>query len=253
MTQKYNIAMYLRKKTQLFLLHFAGGNCYSFNFLKKYLAARFDFHPLELPGRGLRSEEAVLYNRQAAIEDYFQQIKSLRNQQPYLVYGHSMGATLGLSVTKKMEAIRDLPEALIVSGNPGPGAGKEKERRYLLADDDFKESLRKLGGVPEEVLQNKDLYDFFSPVMRADFEILEKEEQHIEKDILLQTPICAIMGGEEESMDQIENWQRFTTAKIATKIFPGNHFFIYDNAEALAKTIYDCFQKDLRGVFPTYF
>ncbi len=229
------------KKSQLFLLHFAGGSCYSFDFLRKELNADIEFIPLEIPGRGKRFEEELLKDKNAAIQDYFNQIKKSRNDQPYLIFGHSMGATLGLSVAKLMEKLNDPPCHLIVSGNPGPDAGKlekdlEKGDRYLMNDDDFKEELRELGGVPEEVIENDELYGFFSPILRADFELLEKDD-FSEKGTKLQTPICALMGSEEDYNVKIENWKRFTTSQFQFKILEGDHFFINDHPKEITNLI----------------
>src|SRR5690349_18687727 len=112
---------------QLFLLHFAGGSTYSFDFLKKHLKTDIEFLPLELPGRGKRSTEKLIKTKQEAIEDYLSQILKLRNGSPFIVYGHSMGATLGLSVVSGLEKRGHFPEQLIVSGNSGPGSKKERE------------------------------------------------------------------------------------------------------------------------------
>lgn len=229
------------KKNQLFLLHFAGGNCYSFDFLKHCLSADFEFIPLELPGRGKRMAEKLLAVKSPGVQDYYEQIRRLRNQQKYLIYGHSMGATLGLSVAHLMEKIGDPPAQLIVSGNAGPDvkettASSKKGKRYLMNDEDFKEELRELGGVPEAVLENEELYDFFSPILRADFKLLE-EDDFSEKDIHLETPIFALMGSEEKTKDKIENWKRFTTSNFQYKVLKGDHFFIKNHPGEIAQVL----------------
>lgn len=232
--------MILQNKIQLFLLHFAGGSCYSFDFLRSYINADIDFIPLEIPGRGKRFKESALKDKNEAIQDYVHQIKSLRNDQPYVIYGHSMGATLALSVANEMQKKGDLPLHLIVSGNPGPGIKEpgSKRKRYLMNDVDFKNELRKLGGVPEEVLESEDLYGFFGPIMRADFEILEKDN-FSEEGIKIETPILALMGSEEEQEDKINNWKNFTSNSFASQIFKGNHFFIHEYPKELAQIIVD--------------
>lgn len=234
-------------KTQLFLLHFAGGSCYSFDFLKPALNQVFDFLPLELPGRGKRIDQVLLDHKAEAIQDYIKQIQVLRNGQPYLVYGHSMGATLGLSVVKGLELINDPPMQLIVSGNAGPGAkepvdpltGLPKVERYLMNDAGFKDALRELGGVPELVLTNEELYAYFSPIIRADFAILEKDELY-EKDTCIETPVYALMGDQEKTVEQIENWKSFTSGEFTHQVLPGNHFFIHQHSKQLADLIKDC-------------
>jgi external thioesterase TEII len=224
-------------KYQLFLLHFAGGSTYSFDFIKKHINSDIEFIPLELPGRGKRCNEKLLKTKRETILDYFSQIKALRNDKPYIIYGHSMGATLGLSVVEKMENSNDAPSALIVSGNPGPGVYKEdKTIRYLLDDIEFKIVLKELGGIPDEVLDNDELYEFFSPIIRADFETLENDN-FSEKGIVINTPLYAMMGDEEETSDRIENWKNFTNDDFQYKILKGNHFFIYEHTEELVKVI----------------
>ena len=232
--------IYAQNKIQLFLLHFAGGSCYSFDFLRSYINKDIDFIPLEIPGRGKRFKESALKDKKEAIQDYVHQIKSLRNDQPYLIYGHSMGATLGLSVVNEMQKKGDLPLHLIVSGNPGPGIKEldAKEHRYLMNDSDFKKELRKLGGVPEEVLESEELYEFFGPIMRADFEILEKDN-FSEEGIKIDIPIHAIMGSEEEEVHRIKNWEKFTSKYFTSKICTGNHFFIHEYPKELAQIITD--------------
>jgi external thioesterase TEII len=223
-------------RKQIYLLHFAGGNVYSFQFLKKYFSQSYEFIPLELPGRGKRMAERLINSVDSAVSDYVSQIEKHRNGQPFIVYGHSMGASLGLEVTKKMELRGDRPLRLIVSGNAGPGI-HENKRRYLMDEDNFKNELRELGGVPEEVLNDPDLFGFFEPIMRADFEILESERKTDNGEIVLETPIIALMGDSEDKSDQISNWKTFSTKEVKTVIWSGNHFFIHDHAAHLAKLI----------------
>jgi external thioesterase TEII len=226
---------------QLFLLHFAGGNCYSYDFLRKMLPVNVKAFSLELPGRGKRHGENLLYNKSDAIADYILQIKRFRNKEPYMIYGHSMGATLGLSVVNVLEESGDSPLALIVSGNPGPGVNKSEEvkSRYQMNDVDFKIELKKLGGLPDEVLENDDLYNFFSPILRADFELLEKDEFY-EQNIKINTHVYAIMGDEERTAENISNWKNYTAGNFNSKILSGNHFFIYKHPKELTDIILNC-------------
>ncbi|WP_166923742.1 thioesterase II family protein [Flavobacterium poyangense] len=229
---------------QLFLLHFAGGNCYSYDFLKKKLKAKdFSVYALELPGRGKRYNENLLLNKKEAIQDYVKQIKNLRNKEPYIIYGHSMGATLGFSVVREMEQEKDAPLQLIVTGNAGPGLKvfeendtKIKKDRYTLPDPEFKTVLRELGGIPEEVLENQELFDFFSPIIRADFQVLETGG-FIEQNTKIDCPIHAIMGDSEKRAHRIDNWKKYTTANFKSQILPGNHFFIHDHPEEIASIL----------------
>ncbi len=225
-----------RKNMQVFLLHFAGGNSYSFNFLKPFLPRNFDFHMVELPGRGRRMREKLLSVESEAIDDLVNQITILRNGKPYIIFGHSMGAHMGLRVTNSMEELGDHPMRLIVAGNAGPGTGYAEKCRSTMNDDELKEELVSLGGVPNEVLENDELFSFFSPIMRSDFRILEEGES-FSADFKVSAPIVAVMGDKEETANEIENWRNFTSGNFKPYLLPGSHFFIHDHPAELVKII----------------
>jgi len=226
---------------QLFCLHFAGGSCYSFDFLKNIINQEIEFIGLELPGRGRRIEEELIYQMSSAIDDYVEQIKSYRNNSPYIILGHSMGAVLGFNVVCKLESIGDPPIHLILSGNSGPGIFNKVTKKYKLGKEAFKKELRKLGGIPEEILNNNELYNFFEPIIRADFRILEDRIYNIEEFLKIETPIYALMGNREEHYKEISNWSNFTSGKFQGKILEGDHFFIYTHAKKIASIVQNCF------------
>ena len=226
-------------KPQLFLLHFAGGNRYSFQFMLPRLAD-FQVIPLELPGRGNRTREALLRDFDMAALDIFKQIKKHLGAVRYLIYGHSMGAYLGLRVANLLSESGFPPSALIVSGNPGPGMEDDK-KRYLLGRKAFVEELRKLGGVPEELLENDELLEFFEPILRADFEVAEKND--ISGEAPLNVPLYAMMGSEEEKTEAIGNWGRYTHSEFRSEILDGDHFFIHRHPARIADIIKKCYER----------
>lgn len=227
------------KKPQLFLFHFAGGNCYSFQFLTPHLTG-FDVIPLELPGRGKRMSELLLKDFNQSANDLFRQVKQKLSTAPFIFYGHSMGAYMALRASNLLEQEGRLPVALVVSGNAGPGLpGREKKRRHLMPREDFKEELRKIGGVPAEFLEHDDLFNFFEPILRADFEIAE--EHGLEDEPPSGAPLFALMGSEEKNAENISNWSRFTRSAFRSGILSGDHFFIQKHPRRIASIIRDCY------------
>ncbi|HEY0067307.1 MAG TPA: alpha/beta fold hydrolase [Flavisolibacter sp.] len=222
-------------------MHFAGGNRYSFQFLIPHLTG-FDVIPLELPGRGKRLGEPLLKDFGQAAEDMFRQVKQKLSTAPFVFYGHSMGAYMALRASNLLEKEGRLPVALVVSGNAGPGLpGREKKRRHLLPREDFKEELKKIGGVPAEFLENDDLLNFFEPILRADFEIAE--EHGMEDEPPTGAPLFALMGSEEENAGKIANWSRFTRSAFRSDILSGGHFFIQKHPQRVASVIRDCYTR----------
>ena len=220
-------------KTQLFMLHFAGGSVYAFAKQIEHLGA-FEAIPLELPGRGKRVTEPLIKDYHKAVEDMYQQIERQLRPAPYVIYGHSMGSLLSLAVCQKLEQKGKGPQQLIVSGNSGPGDW-HKDGRHLQPHDEFVADLQNLGGVPQEVFDSKELMDYVEPIIRADFEVNDTaKSQRVQ---LTQTPIYILMGSEEDHVDKINNWANFTQAKTTVEVLPGKHFFINDHPDFLAKTL----------------
>lgn len=235
--------MYNSQLPQLFLLHYAGGNVYSFNFFKKYLEPYFEVVCIELPGRGKRMIETILKDKKKAVKDQLNEIQKLRKKGVnFAIYGHSMGAVLGLEVTRILEENNDTPTCLIVTGNPGPGTYRE-ELRYNLDSEEFMDALKELGGIPDEVYENKELFDFFEPILRADFEIVERQIE--EESETINCPIYCVMGSEEKFVSEITNWNKYTSNTFQYEIFEGDHFFINNHPERLARFIQKAYNDTL--------
>jgi external thioesterase TEII len=226
-------------KPQLFLIHFSGGNCYSYQFLRPFLPM-FDIVALELPGRCKRIKEPLLTDFDLAAADIYQQVLASLQSPDFLIYGHSMGSLLALRVANMLEAAGKPPASLVVSGNAGPdvefAAGKRK--RYLLEQNEFIKELKRLGGVPEEVLGNKELFDFFEPVLRADFEVSERTDLSGEKPVGI--PLYAIMGSREDNVEEITSWKKYTSAQFDFEVMDGDHFFIRNHPEKIAAVLKKC-------------
>jgi len=220
------------KKPQLFLLHFAGGNRYSFQFLQPYLKD-FETIPLEIPGRGKRNREDLLKDFDLVALDLYGQIVEKRSAATSSFTG-TMGAYLTLRVCGLLEKEKLFPACLVVSGNPGPGIGHEK-RRYLLGKAEFIGELMKLGGVPPEVIENEELLDLLLPILRADFEVSERNNMKLESPV--RAPVFAIMGNEEEYVDEIGNWKNYTLSGFNKRILKGDHFFIFKHPQEIAQII----------------
>ncbi|KFF74855.1 hypothetical protein HX13_12775 [Chryseobacterium sp. P1-3] len=223
-------------KPQIFLLHYAGGDRNSFRPLIEELQSQFQIETPELPGRGNRMSEPPLKDKQEAIADILIQIKRTRQKDvPYLIYGHSMGAILGFEICHAMEKENDAPVHFVATGYPGPGI-KNTPPIADLPKTEFFAEVRKLGGISDEVMQYEELLDFFEPLLRGDFGLLENKNNQT-PDIKIQTPIFAVMGKSEKYALNIRNWAKYTEASCECQIVNGNHFFINQNFNYLAQVI----------------
>jgi surfactin synthase thioesterase subunit len=226
------------EKINLYCIPYSGGNFNSYAGFRKYLPAHIEMINLELPGRGKRISEPLLYNIEEMVSDLFGQIKD-NLHRPYAIYGHSLGALLGFILCRYIHAKNIyLPERLFVSGQTAPALIKS-DNTHLLPDNDFKKTLRDMGGTPDEILDDRGFMEFFFPVIRADFESISNYNYE-PGNVPLDVPITIMLGyGEEIADKDNERWQEETVKSISIHKYPGGHFFIFDNMKEICGLITD--------------
>lgn len=220
----------------LFCFPFAGGSCYSYKAYSKLAPPPIDIIPFDLPGRGLRSGERLLKDAETIVDDLYQRIKPQLSTR-YAFYGHSMGTVLAYLLTKRI-INEDLPKPcyLFMTGRGGPSIPEKESPVYTLPKDQFYSKIKEMDGVPDAVLQNTDLMNFFEPVFRADFEALEtyKYQETAPFDI----PILVMVGDEEKiTVADALAWKKESLSAVEVLWLKGKHFFIYQHPEAIMKAI----------------
>ncbi len=98
---------------------------------------------------------------------------------------------------------------------PGPDSATEE----LLSD------LRRLGGIPAEVLESPDLMRALLPALEADTRLYRRYVYS--EDDPLPFPIRAYGGAGDPNIrrEHLEGWGEQTRAGFAWRVFPGGHFY----------------------------
>ena len=220
----------------LFMLPFAGGNVYSYRAIEKELGPGVKTAAIDLPGHGKRMEAPLLTDIRRMADDLFLQIRN-RLDAPYALFGHSMGATLGYLLARKILSEGLLrPMHLFCTGRQAPTVQSREKESHALPGDLFMEKVRAYDGLPEALLKEKDLMAFFEPILRADFEAIGSYCYTPAPPLDL--PITVIIGTEERtSYEEACQWREVTTGEVTVLRFPGKHFFIFQHAGTLAGII----------------
>lgn len=222
----------------VFCLPFAGGNKYSYRDYKEKAPSSINFISLEYPGRGARIREPLISDTSALVEDLYGSIAELVNKDTYAIYGHSLGGLISYLLTRKLlENGHRPPVHLFVTGTTGPSSNSRTEKkRHLLPKNEFIQELKDLQGMPDEILNNDELLEYYEPILRSDF---KASENYIYKNCdPLDIPITVITGSEEDMEEEdIKLWQKETKQIVHFKSFPGGHFFIYNHAMEIVQII----------------
>ena len=158
---------------RLFCFHYAGGNVRSFRAWLPHLPPDVEVYLLELPGHGKRILEAP-FTRLAPLITELHQALLPSLTQPFVFFGHSMGALVSFELTRSLRrAQHPVPAHLFVSGQRSPQVPNRDRSVYALPETEFLNELRRYEGAPEAVLANAELMQLLLPTLRADFAVIE--------------------------------------------------------------------------------
>jgi len=222
---------------RLFCFPHAGVGAAVFRRWTAGLPAKFDVCAVQLPGRTARMSEPSIASIPLLVQGIADAIAS-HFEIPFVFFGHSMGATLAAEVTRELARRGNpLPRYLIVSARRPPHMPDPQSPLRNLSDSEFvDEVIRRYGGIPPEILREKDLLALLLPALRADIAALET---HLPpRRTPLPCPIVAF-GGSDDAITpraHLEAWRDETASDFDVCVFPGGHFYLESgHAAVLAK------------------
>lgn len=227
----------LLDRIKLICLPHAGGSSLIYNNWKKQLSSKIEIYSPELQGRGTRYKEEHPEKLNILVNDIYKNIEKVLTDNDYALFGHSMGALIVYELYKKIKSNNiSLPKALFLSGMYPPPTNI-KEFVHLYSDEQILEKIKKLGGTPKTILKNKRFMEYYIPIIRADYKMIETYEY---KEIYLKiTEPTFIFSGKKDSIpkDLIMSWKNHTLFQPTYYEFDGGHFFIHENSKEVLNAI----------------
>jgi len=212
-------------RLKLFCFPYAGGSAAIFRGWQDLLSPAITVCPVELPGRGTRLLETPFTQLEPLVEAIATALLP-EFDQPFALFGHSMGALIAFELARKLSQTRDrTPVHLFVSGRGAPHIA-ERSPIYHLSDAEFVAGLRSLNGTPQEVLNHPELMQMLIPALRADFTMADTYMSALSTP--LECPITAFAGVQdpEATPEEVQTWQQYTSSTFSIHLLPGDHFFV---------------------------
>ncbi|MCO7224352.1 thioesterase domain-containing protein [Pleionea sp. CnH1-48] len=214
----------------LFAVPYAGGSADAiYTKWKKELGEEIQLIPLEYAGHGVRMSEKRHDRIEETVADMLLQISPVAREEPYAIYGHSMGCVV---VYELLKAIAELglpaPKEVFLSGR-NPPHREYKTSLHTLPEDEFLDEIKQIGGTPQDFFEIKELRNMFLPILRNDYKLVE--EYKFQSPQHLTHANLSFFYSDKDSMVELSSayeWQDYTYGHFTLHRYRGGHFFIHD-------------------------
>ncbi|MFF0457524.1 thioesterase II family protein [Nocardia africana] len=218
----------------------AGGSAISYGPLAKRLGSEYDVIAVQYPGRQDRRREPMVDTIAGLVDGLFTELAGTLGEAPnFSLFGHSMGSAVAFETCRRLEresAAR--ASVLFASGRRAPSL-PGTEVMHTRSDRELAEHLLNYGGTPAALLEDREMREMILTVTRNDYRAIETYA--CAPGATVECPIVALAGDRDADagVAEIEAWRSHTSGSFSARTFPGGHFFLDANCDAVARLIAD--------------
>ncbi|WP_257004047.1 thioesterase II family protein [Streptomyces sp. SA15] len=228
-----------RPRVRLFLFHHAGGSHQMFRDWVGRLPSDWEICLTDAPGRGLLSQTPPVRDVRSLVRGFLEELL-LWLDRPFAFFGHSMGALVAHELTLALRDARlPLPVWLGVSGRGCPRSVLARPTSlHRLPADRLRTEVGRMGGTPEQVVRDAELWDLLEPVLRADFELVETWRPDAGRALRVPVPLSAFGGTRDPLVAPAElaGWADYGDFG-GCHLFEGGHFYFAPPANRVPETV----------------
>jgi surfactin synthase thioesterase subunit len=220
----------------------AGGSASFYQPLAAALGGSAQVLAVQYPGRQDRRNEPSLVRIGELAESVVDALTpwSAWSDRPLAFFGHSMGAVIAYEVARIMEQQTDATLlGLVASGRRAPSVHVE-ENLHRQSDAGLLTELRQMSGTAASLLHDEEVVRMILPPLRADYEAIETYRHQPGHE--LRSPLAALIGKEDGKapLEHVREWESHTSGHFELHQFPGGHFYLNEQWDAIADTLRDC-------------
>ncbi|MEU7699641.1 alpha/beta fold hydrolase [Streptomyces sp. NPDC039028] len=222
---------------RLVCLPHAGGSASAFLPFTCLLPDRVEVLAVQYPGRQDRRLEPFVDSVDALVTHVAGALGPWLDR-PVALFGHSLGSLVAFETARRLA--EQAPESrlahLFVSGRVAPTVA-HRTTAHLLSDDRLVAKLAELQGTDPRVLADEEVLRMALPAIRNDYRAAATYTWR--PGAPLACPITVLTGSADPHVptDGALAWHGLTTGETAFRSFPGGHFYLTEQAEAVCRTI----------------
>jgi surfactin synthase thioesterase subunit len=228
---------------RLFLFHCAGAGAAMYRDWQSLLPQDVGAVCVQLPGRQERIAEPAFTSMTALIDVLCEELLAELDDRPYAFFGHSMGALVAYRLAVAMSSTGGPQPALLGACAWSPeGFRTVPPETADLSEAEVLHWIRSLGSAPADVFDDPALLSLIIPAMRAD---LATFASCVDDGAVLECPVVSYSAAADPLLPNgmMSSWRHRTRAYLGNREFPGGHFFVYEQAGAIAADLVQQFRR----------
>ena len=229
----------VKSDRQLVFFPYLGGHADSFSGLADMIGGDIEIWSFNLPGHGIDTKHELLQDINSVMDLCLQEINKILKKN-CIFFGHSMGGIIAYFLTQSIFSTEKNLEksiTLILSACSTPAEFYGLNTSHL-SDKELLEKLTTFDNIFDEILYERSLRDYFLPIFRADFKILESSSLC---DIFpLDVPVYFLWGENDKivTLDSVIKWSRYFSTEInLLPIKNAPHMFLHTQPRVIAQLI----------------
>lgn len=227
---------------RLFCFPHAGGGASVFRGGIAGLGPGIEVYPIQLPGREGRWLEPPVTRMSELIPALTDALTPYLHP-PFAFFGHSMGAFIAFELARHLRRRNQpAPAIIIVSAARAPQIPDIDPPIHELPEASLLEELKRYDGIAEEILNEPEFLSLFLPTLRADLALCESYEYVDEPPLDCSIAVYGAQHDGKVKPEQLAPWKAQTSKDFQLRMFPGNHFFFINEANA---SFVDALSEDL--------
>ncbi|PCJ31179.1 MAG: hypothetical protein COA99_17450 [Moraxellaceae bacterium] len=161
----------------------------------------------------------------AEVVEYYTADLSLFPDKGYVLYGHSFGALVAFALALELQSVGRAPAALCVGARHAPHLDAYESIDWRNQTK-LVEQLKKVGGMPDAILNDKDMLEYFLPHISNDLMLNEQGDSLVGQKV--ECPIYAFSSLTDQLVrpTDVVEWSQYTDESFEHTSFIGGHFFI---------------------------
>ncbi|MEU9456780.1 alpha/beta fold hydrolase [Streptomyces sp. NPDC048277] len=224
---------------RLVVLPHAGGSASFYHPLSTRLASSLDVLVVQYPGRHERRRESAETDLLAMADHVVQALLTQPTSLPTAVFGHSMGATLGFEVVRRLETSGVRVPVLFASARRAPSRGRGRWTPEGFSDERLLREMAVLGGAQARVLDDGDVREMVLPAVRGDYQAVESYRFQPRPSPRVRGAVMALTGEGDPTTapDDVTAWAEHTSGGFSQRAFHGGHFYLAERWTEVAEAI----------------